>query len=46
MKPKGLLWLPDIVDKLIEKHGVEEEVFVGRPRVFRVPSVRCNERSP
>lgn len=41
MKPEDLIWLPAIVDKLIEKHGVEpdevEEVFVGRPRIFRGP---------
>ncbi|MCL4301572.1 MAG: BrnT family toxin [Anaerolineae bacterium] len=41
MKPKDLIWLPDIVDKLIEKHGVEpdevEEVFAGQPRTFRGP---------
>jgi hypothetical protein len=23
MKPEDLIWLSDIVDKLIEKHGVE-----------------------
>ena len=41
MQPEDLIWLPDIVDKLIEKHGVEpyevEEVFAGHPRVFRGP---------
>lgn len=41
MEPKDLIWLPDIVDKLIEKHGVEpdevEEVFAQHPRIFRGP---------
>ena len=41
MKPEDLIWLPDIVDKLIEKHQVEtfevEEVFASYPRVFRGP---------
>lgn len=41
MKPEDLIWLPDIVDKLIDKHQVEpeevEEVFTQRPRVFRGP---------
>ena len=41
MKPEDLIWLPDIVDKLIEKHQVEpyevEETFVKRPRVFQGP---------
>lgn len=41
MKPENLIWLPDIVDKLTAKHGVEpnevEEVFTTRPRVFRGP---------
>jgi uncharacterized DUF497 family protein len=41
VKPEDLIWLPDIVDKLIEKHQVEpyevEEAFAKRPRVFRGP---------
>ena len=41
MKPEDLIWLPDIVDKLIEKHQVEpeeiEEVFAEHHRVFRGP---------
>jgi hypothetical protein len=41
MKPADLIWLSEIVDKLIEKHGVEpgevEEVFTRRPRVFCGP---------
>ena len=41
MKPENLIWLPDIVDKLIDKHQVEpdevEEVFLNRPRIFRGP---------
>jgi len=41
LKPEDLIWLPDIVDKLIEKHQVEtfevEEVFISHPKVFRGP---------
>lgn len=41
MKPEDLIWLPDIIDKLIEKHGVEpsevEEVFAEHPRTYRGP---------
>jgi uncharacterized DUF497 family protein len=35
------LWIPDIVDKIWNKHQVEpeevEEVFDNRPRIFRGP---------
>lgn len=41
MTPEDLIWLPDIVDKLLEKHHVEpyevEEVFAEQPRIFRGP---------
>jgi len=37
----SLIWLPEITEKLQEKHGVEqkevEQVFAGKPRYFRGP---------
>jgi hypothetical protein len=41
---EDFIWLPEIVEKLQDKHGVEpeevEEVFTGRPRYFRGPKGR------
>ncbi|MBK6432712.1 BrnT family toxin [Candidatus Amarolinea dominans] len=35
-----ILWLPDIVEKLASKHGIEsaevEELFAGRPQFRRI----------
>ena len=39
MDISDLIWLPDVVDKLIEKHRVDplevEELFAGRPQYRR-----------
>ena len=37
MRIEGIIWLRDVVDKLVSKHHVEtyevEEVFDGRPKI-------------
>ena len=37
MRIEGIIWLRDVVDKLVSKHHVEtyevEEVFNGRPKI-------------
>jgi uncharacterized DUF497 family protein len=37
MKIEGVIWLRDVVDKLVSKHQVEtdevEEVFSGKPKI-------------
>lgn len=41
MTAEDFIWLPEIVEKLQEKHDVEpdevEQVFAGSPRYFRGP---------
>lgn len=41
MSKDNFIWLPEITEKLQEKHGVEqnevEQVFAGKPRYFRGP---------
>ena len=37
MRIEGIIWLRDVVDKLISKHGVEtyevEEILDGKPKI-------------